>query len=139
MIAIGALLFGAVLGFEAAFGQGALFWPVVIALSGVALLWRQADEAQRERWLDSTGRIDPFRAIFGGGGWAAYFRVFAGLSLVVTALILFAVWSGSFAFRGAGDHRGPAGRRRAGDRGRTPGAAAGARPRGRARRARSHP
>jgi signal transduction histidine kinase/phage shock protein PspC (stress-responsive transcriptional regulator) len=101
VIAIGALLFGAVLGFEAAFGQGALFWPVVIALAGVGLLWRQADEAQRERWLDSTGRIDPFRAIFGGGGWAAYFRVFAGLSLVVTALILFAVWSGgSFAFVG---------------------------------------
>lgn len=100
VIAIGALLFGAVLGFEAAFGQGALFWPVVIALAGVALLWRQADEAQRERWLDSTGRIDPFRAIFGGGGWAAYFRVFAGLSLVVTALILFAVWSGSFRFAG---------------------------------------
>ena len=69
-------------------------------LAGIALLWRQADEAQRERWLDSTGRIDPIRAIFGGGGWAAYFRVFAGLSLVVTALILFAVWSGSFEFAG---------------------------------------
>lgn len=97
VIAIGALLLGAVLGFQAAFGQGALFWPVVIAIAGVGLLWRQADEAQRERWLDSTGRIDPFRAIFGGGGWAAYCRVFAGLSLVVTALVLFAVWSGSFA------------------------------------------
>jgi signal transduction histidine kinase/phage shock protein PspC (stress-responsive transcriptional regulator) len=100
VIAIGALLLGAVLGFQAAFGQGALFWPVVIAIAGVGLLWRQADEAQRERWLDSTGRIDPFRAIFGGGGWAAYCRVFAGLSLVVTALILFAVWSGSFQFVG---------------------------------------
>ena len=100
VIAIGALLFGGVLGFEAVFGKGALFWPVVIAIAGVGLLWRQADEAQRERWLDSTGRIDPFRAIFGGGGWAAYFRVFAGLSLVVTALILFAVWSGSLQFVG---------------------------------------
>ena len=99
-IAIGALLFGAVLAFEAAFGQGALFWPVVIAVAGVGLLWRQADEAQRERWLDSTGRINPFRAVFGGGGWASYFRVFAGLSLVVTALVLFAVWSGTFAFAG---------------------------------------
>ncbi|HXH77044.1 PspC domain-containing protein [Nocardioides sp.] len=97
-IAIGALLFGAVLAFEAAFGQGALFWPVVIAVAGIALLWRQADEAQRERWLDSTGRIDPFRAVFGVGGWASYFRVFAGLSLVVGALIMFAVWTGTFAF-----------------------------------------
>ncbi|PUA81821.1 ATP-binding protein [Nocardioides currus] len=100
VIAIGALLLGAVLGFQAAFGQGALFWPVVIAIAGIALLWRQADEAQRERWLDTTGRIDPLRAVFGDGGWAAYFRVFAGLSLVVTALVLFAVWSGSFRFAG---------------------------------------
>ena len=99
-IAIGALLFGAVLAFEAAFGQGALFWPAVIAVAGVALLWRQADEAQRERWLDSSGGINPFRAVFGVGGWAAYFRVFAGLSLVVIALVMFAVWSGTFAFAG---------------------------------------
>ena len=33
------------------------------ALVGIALLWRQADEAQRERWLDTTGRIDPIRAV----------------------------------------------------------------------------
>lgn len=99
-IAIGALLFGVVLTFESAFGQGSLFWPVVIAVAGVALLWRQADEAQRERWLDSTGRIDPFRAVFGDGGWAAYARVFAGLALVVTALVLFAVWTGTAAVAG---------------------------------------
>ncbi len=99
-VAIGALLFGAVLVFDAVFGQGSFFWPLVIAIAGVALLWRQADEAQRERWLDSTGRIDPVRAIFGGGGWAAYFRVFAGLSLVGTALILFAVWTRTLAMAG---------------------------------------
>ena len=34
---------------------GAVFWPVVLGVAGVALLWRQADEAQRERWLDSSG------------------------------------------------------------------------------------
>ncbi len=99
-IALGALLLGAVLGFEAVFGQGALFWPAVVAVAGVALLWRQADEAQRERWLDSSGRIDPFRAVFGGGGWAAYLRVFAGLSLIISALIMFALWSGTVAFAG---------------------------------------
>ena len=99
------------LGFEAAFGQGALFWPVVIAIAGVGLLWRQADEAQRERWLDSTGRIDPFRAIFGGGGWAAYFRVFAGLSLVVTALDPLRRLVRLVPVRRAGDHRRSAGRR----------------------------
>ena len=97
-IALGALLFGVVLGFEGIFGQGALFWPVVLGIAGVALLWRQADEAQRERWIDSSGRIDPFRAVFGNGGWAAYARIAAGLGLIVTALIVFAVVAGQVTF-----------------------------------------
>ena len=48
------------------------------------------------RALDSTrtGRIDPFRAIFGSGGWAAYARIAAGLGLIVAALIVFAVAAG---------------------------------------------
>ena len=97
-IALGALLFGVVLGLEGVFGQGALFWPVVLGIAGIALLWRQADETQRERWLDSTGRIDPFRAVFGAGGWAAYARVLAGLGLVLTALVMFAVAAGPLDF-----------------------------------------
>ncbi len=97
-IAIGALLFGVVLGFEGIFGQGALFWPVVLGVAGIALLWRQADEAQRERWIDSSGRIDPFRAVFGNGGWAAYARIAAGLGLIVAALIVFAVAAGQATF-----------------------------------------
>ncbi len=59
-------------------GGGAVFWPIVIGLAGVALLWRQADEAQRERWLDTTGRLDPVRMVFGSGGWASYARVARG-------------------------------------------------------------
>jgi signal transduction histidine kinase/phage shock protein PspC (stress-responsive transcriptional regulator) len=94
-IALAALAFGVVLGFETVFGQGALFWPVVVGVAGVALLWRQADEAQRERWLDTTGRIDPFRAVFGSGGWPAYGRIGAGLLLIIVALVLFAVFHGS--------------------------------------------
>ncbi len=90
-VALGALLFGVVLGFEGIFGQGALFWPVVLGVAGIALIWRQADEAQRERWTDSTGRIDPFRAVFGSGGWAAYARIAAGLGLIVAALSVFAI------------------------------------------------
>ncbi|HSU03056.1 MAG TPA: PspC domain-containing protein [Nocardioides sp.] len=97
-IALGALFFGVVLGFEGIFGQGALFWPVVLGIAGIALLWRQADEAQRERWIDSSGRIDPFRAVFGNGGWAAYGRIAAGLGLIVTALIVFAVAAGQATF-----------------------------------------
>ena len=99
-IALGALLFGVVLAIEGVAGQGALFWPVVLGIAGIALLWRQADETQRERWLDHTGRIDPFRAVFGAGGWAAYARVAAGLGLVLAALVLFAVAAGPVDFRG---------------------------------------
>ena len=97
-IALGALLFGVVLGLQGVLGQGALFWPVVLGIAGIALLWRQADETQRERWLDSTGRVDPFRAVFGAGGWAAYARVVAGLGLVVAALVVFAVAAGPLTF-----------------------------------------
>jgi signal transduction histidine kinase len=71
---------------------------VVLGIAGVGLLWRLADEAQRERWVDSSGRIDPFRAIFGNGGWAAYARIAAGLGLIVTALIVFAVAAGQATF-----------------------------------------
>lgn len=97
-IALGALLFGVVLSVEGILGNGALFWPVILGVAGVALLWRQADEAQRERWMDSSGRIDPFRAIFGSGGWAAYGRIAAGLGLILTALIVFAVAAGQASF-----------------------------------------
>jgi len=94
-IALAALAFGAVLLVQAVLGRGAVFWPVVIALAGVALLWRQADEAQRERWLDTTSRIDPVRLVFGRGGWAAYARVAAGVTLILAAVTLFTLRSGS--------------------------------------------
>ena len=77
-IAVVALGFGCVLLVEALFGRGALFWPVFLAVAGVALLWRQADEAQRERWRDTSSRIDPVRVILGDGGWASYARIAAG-------------------------------------------------------------
>ncbi len=94
-IALAALGLGAILLLEAVLGQGAVFWPIFIGLVGIALLWRQADEAQRERWLDTTGRIDPVRAVFGSGGWAAYARLAAGVGLIVAALVLFSLRGGS--------------------------------------------
>ncbi|GAA3817496.1 PspC domain-containing protein [Nocardioides panacisoli] len=95
VIALGAVAIGLVFAFEAVFGRGALVWPVVIGVAGVALLWRQADEAQRERWLDASGRVDPARVVLGRGGWAAYARLGAGLSLMVLALVLFSLRGGS--------------------------------------------
>jgi signal transduction histidine kinase len=93
-IALAALGFGVILTVEAFVGQGAVFWPLLIATVGIALLWRQADEVQRERWIDSTGRIDPVRMIFGSGSWQAVARVAAGLVLILVALGVFAVSQG---------------------------------------------
>ena len=94
-IALAALGFGAILLLEAMLGRGAVFWPLFLGLCGIALLWRQADEAQRERWLDTTGRIDPVRVVVGNGGWAAYARIASGVALVVVALVLFSLRGGS--------------------------------------------
>jgi len=88
MIALHTLGFGLVLVAEAIFGRGAIFWPVFLGLVGLALLWRQADEAQRERWRDTSGRVDPLRIVFGGGGWGAVARVTAGVSLIVAAALI---------------------------------------------------
>jgi signal transduction histidine kinase/phage shock protein PspC (stress-responsive transcriptional regulator) len=94
-IALAALGLGGVLVVEAMLGQGFVLVPIVLGVAGVALLWRQADEAQRERWLDTTGRIDPARVVFGSGGWASYARVAAGVVLVFVSLGFFALRGGS--------------------------------------------
>ncbi|ANH36738.1 nitrate/nitrite sensor protein NarX [Nocardioides dokdonensis FR1436] len=94
-VALAALGLGVLLSLEAVLGRGAFLWPVVIGLVGVALLWRQADEAQRERWLDTTGSIAPLRVVLGSGGWASYARVVLGLLLVALAVVLVALLGGA--------------------------------------------
>ncbi len=93
--ALAALGLGAVLLLDAVFGQGGLFLAALLGVGGVALLWRQADEAQQERWLDRTGRVDPVRVVLGSGGWAAYSRLVLGLLLIVGALVLVSLRGGS--------------------------------------------
>jgi signal transduction histidine kinase/phage shock protein PspC (stress-responsive transcriptional regulator) len=93
-IALVALGLGMVLTAEAIFGNGIVMWALVLAVLGFGLLWRQADEAQRSRWLDQSEKLNPVKAVFGGGGWAAYLRVGAGFVLVVAAVSLFAVRHG---------------------------------------------
>ncbi|MDP3967577.1 MAG: PspC domain-containing protein [Nocardioides sp.] len=92
VLALGILLFLQLLS-----GRGFWLWPVVLGLGGVALLWRQADEAQAERWSDTSDRLDPLRALVGQGGAAAYARIGAGAVLLVLALVLFAARSGEIA------------------------------------------
>src|SRR4051812_32533959 len=93
-IALVALGLGMVLTVEAVVGNGIVIWALVLAVLGFGLLWRQADEAQRSRWVDQSEKLNPVKAVFGGGGWAAYLRVGAGFVLVVSAVALFAVRHG---------------------------------------------
>ncbi|MCW2850543.1 MAG: ATP-binding region, ATPase domain protein [Nocardioides sp.] len=95
VIALAALGLGAVLVLQAVVGRGGVVWPIAIGLVGVALLWRQADEAQRERWLDSSGRVDMVRVVFGNGGWASYARVGVGVVLLLAAFFVFGFDNGS--------------------------------------------
>jgi signal transduction histidine kinase/phage shock protein PspC (stress-responsive transcriptional regulator) len=94
LVALAAVAIGLVVLMHGVVGGSVLFWPLLLGVVGLAVLWRQADEAQRERWIDSTGRIDLFRAVLGRGGSAAYVRLAAGVGLLAGALILFAAQTG---------------------------------------------
>jgi signal transduction histidine kinase len=94
LVAVGAVALGLVfLGGDLVSGS-VLFWPLVLGVAGIAVLWWQADEAQRERWTDPAGRIDLVRAVVGGGGLSSWARLAAGLALLGLALVLFAVQTG---------------------------------------------
>lgn len=94
LVALGALALGVAGLADAGLGGPVTFWPGAIALVGLVVLWRQADQAQRERWWDSTGRVDLRRVVLGNGGWTAYARITTGVGLLAVALALFAVQSG---------------------------------------------
>ncbi|MGA9746370.1 MAG: ATP-binding protein [Nocardioides sp.] len=94
IVAIGVFSLGIVILLEGRSGGSLLFWPVLLGVVGLGILWWQADEAQRERWVDSTGRIDLWRAVVGSGGVASWVRLAVGVTLLVAALGLFAVQTG---------------------------------------------
>jgi signal transduction histidine kinase/phage shock protein PspC (stress-responsive transcriptional regulator) len=88
---------GALLLRQLGFGfDSVFFWPLVLATVGVALLWRQADEAQRARWTDGSGRLSTARAVLGGGGVSAVVRILLGVALLVSALGALIAQSGNF-------------------------------------------
>jgi len=94
VVALAALGFGALLVFEAIVGAGVLFWPVVLGVAGLVLLWRQADEAQRDRWRHASGRLTPLQLVV-GDGYGAWWRIGAGAVLVVMAALLTFLDSGA--------------------------------------------
>jgi signal transduction histidine kinase len=56
--------------------------PLGVALVGAAVVWREADETQRRRWMSGAG------AVFGGGR-TGVLRVLAGVGLVVAGITVF--------------------------------------------------
>jgi signal transduction histidine kinase/phage shock protein PspC (stress-responsive transcriptional regulator) len=97
LVAVGAIAVGVLLMVAVATGQTLAFGPLLLGAGGIAVLWWQADQAQRDRWQDRSGRLNPLRAVVGGGGWAAYLRIAVGLLMLVSAIMLFSLRSGSVA------------------------------------------
>jgi signal transduction histidine kinase len=68
------------------FGPG-LLWPAAAAVTGAAILWRQADESQRLRWR--TGAARGTRLITGAPRRQSVLRAAIGLSLVAIGMASF--------------------------------------------------
>ncbi|HWE87969.1 MAG TPA: PspC domain-containing protein [Pseudonocardiaceae bacterium] len=64
--------------------------PLGVALVGAALVWREADEGRRRRWVDGA-RTGMSGVLLGDGGRGALWRVLTGAALVVTGIGLI-VW-----------------------------------------------
>jgi signal transduction histidine kinase len=96
LVAIAAVGVGVLALVSALTGRSLVTGPLVLAIAGVGVLWWQADEAQRDRWRDSTGRLDLARALVGSGGWRSWVRVVVGLGMLVVAIVTFTLRSGNF-------------------------------------------
>jgi signal transduction histidine kinase/phage shock protein PspC (stress-responsive transcriptional regulator) len=67
LVCLGALTLGGLLLLSSVRGGAASVLPLVLATAGVAVVWRQADEAQRRRWLNLGTRGALLRAVLGAG------------------------------------------------------------------------
>jgi len=79
-----------------------LLWPALVIAAGVAVVWRQADEAERERaaaQLPSAPWLAPF---FGGGRLATTVRLLGGAALVMVGIAFFFAFSGGLRAAGEG-------------------------------------
>ncbi|HEY3753539.1 MAG TPA: PspC domain-containing protein [Pseudonocardiaceae bacterium] len=69
--------------------------PAGVALVGAAVVWREADAAQRRRWVVGA-RSGVSGALYGGGGWTAVTRVLTGAVLVLVGIGVVLLRSTSF-------------------------------------------
>jgi signal transduction histidine kinase len=83
LLGVGALVaFGAVLSMPTW-----LTVPLVVALVGAAVVWREADDSQRRRWRQGA-RSGVAGALLGSGARSAWIRVLSGAVLVVLGMAL---------------------------------------------------
>ncbi|MDI2028935.1 PspC domain-containing protein [Saccharopolyspora sp. TS4A08] len=83
LLGVGALAaFGAVLSMPTW-----LTVPLVVALVGAAVVWREADDSQRRRWRQGA-RSGVAGALLGSGARSAWIRVMSGAALVVVGMAL---------------------------------------------------
>jgi signal transduction histidine kinase/phage shock protein PspC (stress-responsive transcriptional regulator) len=80
--------------------SGKMFWPLVFAVTGLALIWKQADDTQREAWKKSSPRFPLLGVLLGKGGFTSLLRVAIGLILVGTAVTVFLVQNGKLSMAG---------------------------------------
>ncbi|WP_460522642.1 PspC domain-containing protein [Flindersiella endophytica] len=59
-----------------------VFWPILVGGVGLAVLWRQVDEAQRVRW--TSGAPKGIRRVF-TGGLSGIMRALTGIALIIGA------------------------------------------------------
>ena len=81
LIAFAALAVGLLIVIQQAnlIGRSELVWPVAVALAGAALIWRQADDAQRISWQRIVGGTNASRTV-------AALRIVVGALLVIVGL-----------------------------------------------------
>ncbi|WP_405055756.1 PspC domain-containing protein [Kribbella sp. NBC_01505] len=72
---------------------GKMFWPLVFAGTGLALIWRQADEGQKAEWTKGV-RVPVLGVLLGKGGAKSLIRLAVGLILCGTAVAVFLVQNG---------------------------------------------
>ncbi|MGH3097996.1 MAG: PspC domain-containing protein [Streptosporangiales bacterium] len=82
-VGVGLVLFLQMVGFGI---PGAVFWPLVIVGIGAAILWQQADDAQRVRWREAA-RVRSKSAVV---------RTVAGTALVVGGIVGFMTLSSTW-------------------------------------------
>jgi signal transduction histidine kinase len=78
---------------------GKLFWPLVFAATGLALIWRQADESQKDKWTQDI-RVPILGLVLGKGGWKSLVRIAVGVIMIGTAVTVFLVQNGRLSMVG---------------------------------------